>query len=109
MARLHLCNYLIVVLEALENYIEEDVANALNKKVMTNVVVSSPSSKPSKLTHKQIDLNNYANFTTAVLKIKPSLDKVSLSNMMVNQNFLERQHRDEESQIARILQRTLTD
>lgn len=48
MARMHLCNYLIVVLEALENYIEEDVANALTKKIMTNVVLSSPSSKPSK-------------------------------------------------------------
>jgi hypothetical protein len=46
---MHICSYLIVVIEAMEIYLEEDVTNALAKKVLTGMVaINSPTNKASK-------------------------------------------------------------
>lgn len=48
-ARMHLCNYLIAVVEAVESFIDEDLATAIANKVFTAESNSStPANKKSK-------------------------------------------------------------
>lgn len=59
-ARMHLCHYLIAVVEAVESFIEEDLPIAISKKVLTGDATSgSPSNKQSKLLMPQLDLENF--------------------------------------------------
>jgi hypothetical protein len=89
-ARIHICHYLIAVVEAVDSYITEEVSVAIKKKVLFDNTVSSPTNKQSKSSSKNFDLDNFSNFVAAAQKAKPSLDKVNLSNMMICLNYLER-------------------
>ena len=79
---------MLAVANAIENYLENDVAEGLFKKAITLNAVQSP--KAAKGSSKIIDLNNYINYVTNVSKLKPTLDRVNLSNMMITHNFLHR-------------------
>lgn len=49
---------------------------------------AAQSPKATKGSHKTIDTGNFTNYLTNVIRLKPSLDRLNYSNMMIMQNFL---------------------